>query len=255
MTRRIPTSDAATERTLSVRVPGDLLDAFTAAAATEERTVSAELRLLIRRRVESGSGENEQIKTALPRDLAEQTLAGTLPYEETWRENAINVLALLNELERLRGERFDTSDVKTRDLGRIAVEGLTVMRDEDDDDDSWELPDLRTINRAIQAVTALVKRAEDRQRFKRALTRIGKEWTDGNATPDAVRAFAREVLAGGSARVPLAAELPPEPEERELSYDDQLRLDTTVLPGDGPLVVKLKQIMGERVASPEEPTA
>jgi hypothetical protein len=138
------------------------------------------------------------------RDLAEQTLDGTLPYEETWHENAANVLALLNELERLHGERFDTPDVKTRDLGRIVVEGLTVMRDEDDDEDSWELPDLRTINRAISAVSALVQHAEDRQRFKRALMRIGKEWTDENATPDGIRAYARSVLAGGSARVPLA---------------------------------------------------
>lgn len=137
-----------------------------------------------------------------PRDLAEQTLGGTLPYEETWHENAANVLALINEIERTRGERFDTSDVKTRDLGRLAVEGLTVMRD--DDEDSWELPDLPTINRAIQAVSALVRHAEDRQRFKRALTRIGKEWTSANASPDAIRKYARSVIAGGSARVPLA---------------------------------------------------
>jgi len=36
-----------------------------------------------------------------PRDLAEQTLDGTLPYEETWRENAANVLALVDALERI----------------------------------------------------------------------------------------------------------------------------------------------------------
>lgn len=133
------------------------------------------------------------------RSLAAQTLAGTVPFEETWRENAVNVVALLNEIERLRGERFDTSDVKTRDLGRLAVEGLTVMSA---DDDGWELPDLETINRAIAAVSALVAHAEDRQRFKRALTMIGKEWRDGTASPDAVREYARAVLSGSSARVP-----------------------------------------------------
>lgn len=134
-----------------------------------------------------------------PRDLALQTLDGTLPYGETWRENARNVLHLLNEIERMQGERFDTSNVKIRDLGRLAVEGLTVMRDEDEDEDEWELPDLRTINRAIQAVTALVNHAEDRARFKRALTRIADE----NASGEEVRQFARLVLAGGSARTPL----------------------------------------------------
>jgi hypothetical protein len=133
-----------------------------------------------------------------PRDLAMQTLDGTLPYEETWCENATNVLHLLNEVERLRGERFDTSNVQIRDLGRLAVEGLTVMRDEDDDE--WALPDLQTINRAIAAVSALVSHAEDRQRFKRALRRIADE----NTSSDGFQEYARSVLAGGSARVPLA---------------------------------------------------
>lgn len=156
----------------------------------------------------SGDDKSSDRTTAAyaPRDLAEQTLDGTLPYEETWRENAVNLLVALNEVERLRGERFDTSDVKTRDLGRIAVDGLTIMRDADDDEDSWELPDLRTIHRAIAAVSALVQHAEDRRRFKRALTRIGKEWTDDNTTPDEIRRFARAVLAGSSARLPLARE-------------------------------------------------
>lgn len=34
-----------------------------------------------------------------PRDLAEQTLDGTLPYEETWREMAENVVALVEAAE------------------------------------------------------------------------------------------------------------------------------------------------------------
>jgi hypothetical protein len=72
------------------------------------------------------------------------------------------------------------------------------MRDEDDDE--WALPDLQTINRAIAAVSALVSHAEDRQRFKRALRRIADE----NTSSDGFQEYARSVLAGGSARVPLA---------------------------------------------------
>lgn len=144
--------------------------------------------------------------SATPRELAQRTLDGTLPYEESWRENATNVLILLAENERLRGERFDTSDVKMRDLGLLAVKGLTIMRDADDDEDSWELPDLPTINRALSAVGALVQHAEDRQRYKRALTRIGNEWTNENATPGEIRQFAQAVLAGSSARVPFGRE-------------------------------------------------
>jgi hypothetical protein len=37
-----------------------------------------------------------------PRDLAEQTLDASLPYEETWHENATNVLALVAENQQLR---------------------------------------------------------------------------------------------------------------------------------------------------------
>lgn len=42
-----------------------------------------------------GSSDSDaQIAAYLPRDLAEQTLDGTLPYEESWHENATNVVAL-----------------------------------------------------------------------------------------------------------------------------------------------------------------
>lgn len=90
---------------------------------------------------------------------------------------------------------------KTRDFAARVLSGLTIMRDDEDDEDSWLLPDLATIGRAISALHSLVQRAEDRHRFKIALDKIGKEWKD--ESPEAVRQYARSVAAGGSARVPM----------------------------------------------------
>lgn len=101
--------------------------------------------------------------------------------------------------------KIRTCDPKTRDLANRVLKGLTIMRDSDDDGDEWLLPDLAVISRAMSALGSLVKHAEDRHRFKIALERIGKEWTDAGGSSDDIRKFARSVVAGGSARVSLRA--------------------------------------------------
>lgn len=42
------------------------------------------------------------------RDCAEQTLDGTLPYEETWRSNAISLIVAINALERIKAQQPET---------------------------------------------------------------------------------------------------------------------------------------------------
>lgn len=42
-----------------------------------------------------------------PRDLAEQTLDGTLPYEESWRENAQNAIIALDLLRAVQIEELN----------------------------------------------------------------------------------------------------------------------------------------------------
>jgi hypothetical protein len=101
--------------------------------------------------------------------------------------------------------KIRTSDPMIRDLGDRVRQGLMIMRDPDDDSDDWLLPDLAVVAQAISALGNLVQHAEDRHRFKIALQRIGKEWTDENASADDVRQFARSVVAGGTARAPLSA--------------------------------------------------
>jgi hypothetical protein len=118
------------------------------------------------------------------------------PSEDLWGRAFGAIVGLSNEIERLRGERFDTSDTTVRKLALIAAQGLTIMRDSDDDEDSWELPDLRTISYALQAVGGLVRQAEDRRRFKIALQRIADECD--KATPDEIRAYVKAVASDGA---------------------------------------------------------
>lgn len=98
-------------------------------------------------------------------------------------------------------EKIVTSNPKVRGLASVVLEALIIMRDEDDDEDGWVLPDFAVIARAMTALRALVQHAEDRHRFKIALERIGKEWKDESIySPEDMRQFACSVVAGGSAR-------------------------------------------------------
>lgn len=103
---------------------------------------------------------------------------------------------LAREIERLRGERFDVTDDTTRGLAVAVGRGLNIMRDAlDDDEDGWVLPDLVTINRAISALTVLVRHAADRQRFKRALIRLSQE--SETVTPTGIRGYVAAVVSDG----------------------------------------------------------
>lgn len=124
------------------------------------------------------------------------------PPESIWDDALAALAELIPGGETWRADGVLTPCPKTRELSSRVFAGLNIMRDADDDDDSWVLPDLETIGKAISALAALIQRAEDRERFKNALNRIAKEWTD--QSPDAIRQFAREVVAGASARTPLS---------------------------------------------------
>lgn len=125
------------------------------------------------------------------------------PPESIWNEALAALAELIPAGDVWRADGVLTTCPKTRDLGGRVLRGLTIMRDDDSDEDDWALPDLDTINRAISALGALVQRAEDADRCRNALKRIAREWTD--QPPDAIRQYARSVVAGGSARVPLEA--------------------------------------------------
>lgn len=124
------------------------------------------------------------------------------PPESIWQEAFAALDGFKNDGV-WRADGVATTCPKTRDLGDRVLLGLQIMRDVEDDEDGWVLPDLAVIGRAINALGALVQRAEDRHRFKIALGRIGTESTD-----HVTRQFARSVIAGGSARAALAFQEP-----------------------------------------------
>lgn len=110
--------------------------------------------------------------------------------------DALEALDALLPDDEFRPAGVRTDCPKTRALADVVVEGLTVMRDVDDDEDSWELPDLVTINRAFANLAALVERAQHAERYRSALRKIAAE----QARLESVRRFAQRVLAGGSAK-------------------------------------------------------
>lgn len=113
------------------------------------------------------------------------------PPEAVWDE-ALAALEGLLPSDEFRPDGVRTDCPKTRALAEVVLEGLTIMRADDEDDDDWQLPDLVTINRAMAKLAALVQRAEEADRFRAALKRIAAE---PGASP-AVQAFAARVVAG-----------------------------------------------------------
>lgn len=51
-----------------------------------------------------GRPDSETTQASEAQDVAEQTLDGTLPYEETWHTNATNVVALVSRVAGLEAQ-------------------------------------------------------------------------------------------------------------------------------------------------------
>lgn len=82
------------------------------------------------------------------RQDAEQTLDGTLPYEETWSVNAEAVLALLSLLERTEEERDARAhEYAERERDRLLKHALEVQEERDRYREALEAPEIQGAER------------------------------------------------------------------------------------------------------------
>lgn len=117
------------------------------------------------------------------------------PHDEKRASARASAVGMAHEIERLRGERFDVTDSTVRELALAVSKGLTVLRDADDEEEGWQLPDLVSINKAFSSLTSLVQHAADRGRFKRALLRLSEE--ADRVAPAGIRGYVSAVVSGG----------------------------------------------------------